>query len=192
MNFLDSRKRPREAFSLGCVISRPHFSSAHGLLYNLISPFDASMEGYAMLSTTYPFADAMKQAQRAVQIHLRELEQVVAHPTAESLPQVRTRLKAVLGSVKDQFRAEARDGYMNAVREQDQRFESKLACLRDEHRELKRDLEFLVDEADALQQINDTFPDKVNAWIAHFRKHEKSEIDLIQEAFDVDVGGEGG
>ena len=134
----------------------------------------------------------MKRAQLALQHHLLELEQIVAPPSAEYLPEVRIRLKAVFGLVKEHFRLEEQDGYMKAVKEQDQRFESDLQCLRDEHREMNRELAKLADEADALQQMDAEFSEKVMSWIDGFRNHEKREIDLVQEAFDVDVGGEGG
>jgi len=147
-----------------------------------------------MLTTTHRIADAMKRAQLALANHLHEVEQIVAPPiTTEKLPEVRIRLKAVLGLVSEHFRLEEKDdGYMKAVKEQDARFESDLQCMRDEHRELKRDLEILVDEAVALPVMDTVFSMNVNAWIERFRNHEKSEIDLVQEAFDVDVGGEGG
>jgi len=145
-----------------------------------------------MLATTHRFADAMKRAQLALQHQLRELEQLVAPHAADHLPDVRIRLKAVLSLVKEHFRIEEQDGYMNAVKEQDQRFESELQCFRDEHRAMRRELEFLVDEADSLQQIDAEFSESVHGWIDRFRMHEKNEIDLVQEAFDVDVGGEGG
>lgn len=146
-----------------------------------------------MLSTTNRIADAMKRAQLALEHHLREVEQIVAPPiTTEKLPEVRIRLKAVFGLVAEHFRLEEKDGYMKAVKEQDQRFESDLQCMRDEHRELKRDLENLVEDAEALPVIDGTFSTNFNAWHERFRKHEESEIDLVQEAFDVDVGGEGG
>jgi hypothetical protein len=155
-------------------------------------PIVAQKGGNTMLSTTHRVADAMKRAQLALQHHLRELEQIVAPPVAEKLPEVRIRLKAVLGLVTEHFRIEEQDGYMQAVKEQDQRFESDLKCLREEHSAMKRELELLIDEADALQQMDDEFSEKIYAWIDRFRMHEKSEIDLVQEAFDVDVGGEGG
>jgi hypothetical protein len=146
----------------------------------------------AMVTTTYPVADSMRRAQLALEQHMRELEQIVAHPEPDCLHEMRMRLKAAMGLVKMHFQREEQDGYMTAVMEQDTRYESDVECRLNEHREMRSDLAKLVDEADALPYFDHDFSKKVLAWIERFREHEKSEIDLVQEAFAVEVGGEGG
>jgi hypothetical protein len=145
-----------------------------------------------MVTTSYPVADRMRRAQLALDQHVRELEQIVARPVPDNLLEMRMRLKAIFGLVKDHFQREEQDGYMAAVMEHDPRYESDVECRMTEHREMRSELAKLVDEADALTQFDADFSERVQAWIEQFRKHEKGEIDLVQEAFAVEVGGEGG
>jgi hypothetical protein len=145
-----------------------------------------------MVTTSDPVADTMRRAQLALEHHVRELEQIVAHPVADKLLEMRMRLKAIQGLVKEHFQREEQEGYMTAVMEHDPRYESEVECRLTEHRELRSELAKLVDDADALATLDADFSEAVQAWMERFRKHEKSEIDLVQEAFAVEVGGEGG
>ncbi len=77
---------------------------------------------------------------------------------------------------------------MDAVRKQEPRLEHAIQNLIDEHRELVRSLDTLIEEAEAKNKLEDVFRQKVHRWIERVREHESRENGLLEDAFVEDLG----
>ena len=143
-----------------------------------------------MRQTANSVAEALGRAHEALLADLRELEQAVAPSSGEGLVRLRARLGEAHAHLTEHFRFEEENGYMDAVRAREPRLERTIQQLAEEHSQLKRSLDALIGEASAATNLSDTLRDEIREWIDCVRRHEVHENDLVQDAFDLDIGAE--
>ena len=135
-------------------------------------------------------AEALSQAHGALLADLRELKQAVRPSSEEGLRELRTRLGAAHAHITEHFRFEEQNGYMDAVRKREPRLERTIQQFVEEHGQLRRSLDALIGEATAATSLGDTLREEIREWIERVRQHEIRENDLVQDAFNLDIGGE--
>jgi hypothetical protein len=135
-------------------------------------------------------AEALRQTHAALLDDLRKLEQAVRPASEKGLAVVRARLDATHAHITEHFRFEEQNGYMETVRKREPRLERAIQQLIEEHHQLTQSLDALIGEARAAASLDDTVRAEVQRWLECVRRHEVRENDLIQDAFDLDIGGE--
>jgi DNA-binding transcriptional ArsR family regulator len=135
-------------------------------------------------------AEALGQAHRALLADLRELEQAVHPSSGEGLTDLRARLGATQRHVTEHFRFEEQNGYMDAVRKREPRLERVVGQLAEEHRQLARSLEVLTEQARTATSLEAPLREEVRGWVERVRRHEARENDIVQDAFNLDIGPE--
>jgi hypothetical protein len=108
----------------------------------------------------------------------------------EGLADLQTRLRVTRAHLAEHFRLEEQDGYMDAVRKRDPRFERTIQQLAQEHGQLERSLATLIAEAEKARSLDQAPQEGIRKWIEDVRAHEIRETDLVQDAFDLDIGTE--
>jgi hypothetical protein len=135
-------------------------------------------------------AEALGRAHAALLEDLRKLEEVTRPDSGAGLTELRAQLAATRAHVTEHFRFEEQNGYMDAVRKREPRLERTIQQLADEHRQLAQSLEALIEQARAATSLGDSLRDEVREWIERVRRHEIHENDLVQDAFNLDIGAE--
>jgi hypothetical protein len=143
-----------------------------------------------MAKTANPGAEAFGRAHAALERDLRKLEEAVGSSSGMSPAEVVARLGATQTHVREHFCFEEQDGYMDTIRQREPRLERAIQHLVEEHRQLAQSLEALLGEARTAPSLHEAFRDKVRTWVGRLRGHEAHEIDLVQEAFNWDIGAE--
>ena len=143
-----------------------------------------------MERTKNSVAEALGQAHAALLVDLRELEQATRLFSGEDLEELRTRLGEARAHLTEHFRFEEQNGYMDAVRKREPRLERAVQQLAEEHGQLQQALAALIRDAGAETSLGDTLRAEIRAWIERVRQHEVRENDLVQDAFDLDIGAE--
>jgi len=144
-----------------------------------------------MNSTETRIAEALRRAHDALLDDLRKLEEAVRPVSAERLAELRVQLGATHAHITAHFRFEEQNGYMNAVRKREPRLDRAIQLLAQEHRQLAEALNGLLKVCGAATSLEDTLRQQVRTWIQSVRQHEAREDDLVQEAFNLDIGAEG-
>jgi hypothetical protein len=140
--------------------------------------------------TESSIADALGRAHEALLADLQELKKAVRPFAAESLQELRARLRAAHAHITDHFRLEEHNGYMDIVRKREPRLERAIRELAEEHCLLTESLDALLMQAKAAENLEDTLREGIREWIKRVRRHEIRENDIIQDAFDLDIGPE--
>jgi DNA-binding transcriptional ArsR family regulator len=135
-------------------------------------------------------AEALARAHAALLEDLRKLEEAARPASGEGLAELRARLSATQTHVTEHFRFEEQNGYMDAVRKREPRLERTIQQLAEEHRQLAQSLAVLLEQARAATSLDDPFREAVRRWIERVREHEARENDLVQDAFNLDIGAE--
>ena len=135
-------------------------------------------------------AEALRRAHAALLEDLRKLEEAARPDSGEGPAELRARLGATRAHVTEHFRFEEQNGYMDAVRKREPRLERKIEQLAEEHRELAQSLERLIEHAGAATSLDDPFREEVRGWVERVRQHEVRENDVVQDAFNLDIGAE--
>jgi len=143
-----------------------------------------------MERTVPSVAEALGQAHTALLEDLRKLEATVAPTSEGGLPELRARLAASREHITEHFRFEEQNGYLDAVRRREPRLERTIQHLAEEHRQLARALDALIGNAAAAASLGGPLRNEVQAWIKQVRQHECHENDLVQDAFNLDIGAE--
>jgi hypothetical protein len=134
--------------------------------------------------------EALGRAHAALLNDLRQLAEAVRPASAEGLPDLRAGLDATRRHILEHFRFEEQNGYLDAVRKREPRLDRTVAQLAEEHRQLAESLDALIARAGAATHLDDTLREVVRGWIGRVRRHERCENDLVQDAFDSDIGPE--
>ena len=135
-------------------------------------------------------AEAMSRAHVALLEDLRALEGASRQESGEGLTGLRDRLAATLNHVAAHFRFEEENGYMDVVRTREPRLEHAVQQLGEEHRQLKQSLEALLGEARTATVLAPALGEKVRGWLGQIRRHEARENEVVQNAFNMDLGAE--
>lgn len=143
-----------------------------------------------MPSVKNSVVEAFLQAHRVLSDDLRKLEQAAGPKSGESLATLRDRLGKTRSHIAAHFRFEEHNGYMEMVRKREPRLERSIEHLAAEHRILGQSLDSIVAEAQAATSVAEALREKIRAWVKEVRKHEARENDVVQNAFNLDVGPE--
>jgi hypothetical protein len=121
---------------------------------------------------------------------LGKLDQAVQPSSGDGLEELRARLGATHAHITEHFRFEEQNGYMDAVRKREPRLERMIQQLAEEHGQLRRSLDALIGKAAAATSLGDTLREEIREWVERVREHEDRENDLVQDAFNLDIGVE--
>jgi hypothetical protein len=143
-----------------------------------------------MKRTETSVAEALGRAHAALLEDLRKLEAAARLASGKGLAELRTSLGMTRTHITEHFRFEEKNGYMATVRKREPRFERTVQQLADEHRWLAQTLDGLIEQAGSARTLDDALREKVRNWVERVRQHESSENDLVQDAFNLDVGAE--
>jgi hypothetical protein len=135
-------------------------------------------------------ADALKQVHGALLADLRALEQALQPSSGEGVAALRTRLGATHAHITEHFRCEEQNGYMDAVMKREPRLERTVQQLAQEHGQLRQSLDALIGQSRAVASLSDSMRGAIQDWIEEVRRHEQRENDLVQNAFNLDIGAE--
>jgi predicted nucleic acid-binding Zn-ribbon protein len=135
-------------------------------------------------------AEALSRAHAALLEDLRKLEEAADPSSSTDLAEMRARLGATQAHITEHFRFEEENGYLEALQKREPRLEPTIQQLAEEHRQLAQSLEALVGEARSATSLGNTFREKTRQWIKRVRQHEHRENDLVQDAFNLDIGAE--
>jgi hypothetical protein len=135
-------------------------------------------------------AEALRRAHAALLDDLRKLDQAARQAARGGTTALRAQLRLTRAHLAEHFRYEERDGYMGALRQREPRLERRIAGLADEHGRLMQSLQALIREAGAAGAGDDGLGKKIRAWLRRVRRHEACENQLVQEAFNTDIGAE--
>jgi hypothetical protein len=144
---------------------------------------------WVMAKRNNSIASALSRAHGALLDNLAKLEAAAARDVAYGEAELLARLEVTSKLVAEHFRFEEQNGYMNTVRNRDPRFDRIIHQLADEHRELTQGLHRLLEKA-AASWADSSFRAEVRDWLNHLRRHEQRENDLVQNAFNLDIGPE--
>jgi hypothetical protein len=143
-----------------------------------------------MKKTESSVAKALERAHAALLEDLRSLEEAARPAQAEGLVELRRRLEATQTHIIQHFHFEEQYGYMDTVRKREPRLERTIQQLAEEHCQLGQSLAVLIEQGRVATSLHDPFRDEVLRWIECVRKHEARENDLVQGAFNLDIGAE--
>jgi hypothetical protein len=135
------------------------------------------------------FGDALLRAHRVLLRDLRKLHEAAAAP-AQRPADLADRLDAVRASIAEHFRFEEENGYMASVLQIHPHLERLTQHLHEEHGQLLRSLDELRAEVRPAASLTDAVRDKVFAWVRAVSRHERSENNLVQDAFNLDLAAE--
>jgi hemerythrin len=141
-----------------------------------------------MERTESSVAEALRQAHLALLADLRELELAEPPSSGDGLAELRAQLGEVHAHITEHFRFEEQNGYMDALRKREPRFERAIEQLAEEHRQLRQSLESLIRQSTAAASLDQTLREQIRQWIKRVRQHEVRENDLVQDVFDLDIG----
>lgn len=135
-------------------------------------------------------AEALNRAHVALRKDLGKLEEAARPDSGEGAAALRKRLAATRTHVTEHFRFEEESGYLDGVRKREPRLERAAQQLEEEHRALAQTLDALVEEAQVDAGVGDAFRARLREWLERLRKHEARENELVQDAFNLDIGAE--
>jgi hypothetical protein len=143
-----------------------------------------------MPRTRYSIAEALNRAHVALRKDLGKLEEAARPASGEGAAELRARLAATRTHVLEHFRFEEECGYLDVVRTREPRLERAAQGLAEEHRLLAQTLDALLAEARTAAQLDEAFRKRIWAWLEQLRRHEAHENEVVQDAFNLDIGAE--
>ncbi len=130
----------------------------------------------------------LHQTHQALFKNLEELDETAARSGTDRSEDLRKKLAATQTLLAEHFGLEEQNGYMDALEVREPRLDRALRELVHEHRQLTTSLDALIEEAGGSTTLNEALLDRVQAWIAGVRRHEHRENELVQDAFNLDLG----
>jgi hemerythrin-like domain-containing protein len=135
-------------------------------------------------------AEELHQAHARLQTDLRKLENEAEATSTATLSQLRSHLQLTRVHVAGHFQFETQGGYMEALRNRQPRLYRTIGRLAEEHEEMMQSLDALIESSRRPTSQLKAIRERVRDWIDSVRSHERRENNLMQEAFDFDVGSE--
>jgi len=135
-------------------------------------------------------AKALSRAHQALLKDLEKLEGSVNPASNQDLTALRTRLGTTQLNLLDHFRFEELNGYMDKVKKREPRLERTIDQLAEEHRQLAQSLDALMGKAKRALNLDQGLRTEIKNWIAFVRQYESREDELVQNAFNLDIGAE--
>jgi hypothetical protein len=134
--------------------------------------------------------EGLRQAHTSLLEDLRKLEEAAQSSTRPEGAELTARLVATRAHIAEHFRYEEQNGYMDGVRKREPRLERTIQQLGDEHKELARSLDALIEQSRATTGPDAGQRAKVRIWVEQVRQHERRENEVVQVAFNQDIGAE--
>jgi hypothetical protein len=119
---------------------------------------------------------------------LRRLEEAASAAPANG-KQMGAALEAARAQLAEHFRLEEQSGRLDGVRDSEPRLERAVRHLLEEHHELMRSLDGLLDEARAGDNL-EALQYRAREWIVAVREHEERENVLVVDAVNLDIPAE--
>jgi hypothetical protein len=135
-------------------------------------------------------SDVLIRSHQMLLEDLRRLDQGARPSRGTTDEDLQKWLAEARGHLADHFRVEEENGYLNAERTREPRLERSAAGLAEEHRQLTQRLEELVKLAQQSSRLDENLLQEVRGWVASVRQHEIRENDLVQDAYNLDLGAE--
>jgi len=114
---------------------------------------------------------------------------------ARKLSSVQFTLKSFQRHLERLMNIEEQDGYMLLVLESKPNLDIRLKRLEREHEQLRENIRVLVPAVEMLSETDDEeferLCDEINSFLDCVDRHDREEIELLQEAMLFDEGGEG-
>src|SRR6516225_10090607 len=139
-----------------------------------------------MPSSEISLSEDIRRAHAALLQDLRDLEKTAQLAVAGPMTPLRDCLATTREHVINHFRFEEQDGYMDAARKRQPHLERVIQELLDEHRQLSRSLDGLIEGAEVTSHVDDALLQDIRAWVQRVRQHEARENALMQNAFNLD------
>jgi hemerythrin-like domain-containing protein len=134
--------------------------------------------------------EALGRAHTDLLDDLRRLEGADRPASGAGPSELESRLAATQAHITEHFRFEEEGGYMDALRKDQPHLERAILQLAAEHRELAQAVAALLEQARAVRDLDGKVRDAVREWIARVRRHETRENQLVQDAFNRDIGSD--
>lgn len=117
---------------------------------------------------------------------LRALELAVSRTSNCGLSEIRSCLHAA----EAYFNPPLQDNVLNLTNGQEPRLEHAVGQLAEEETRLHGALQELIakTQCQSLTAVNDEFREAVRQWMQRFRRHHDCKIDLIQDAWNQEIG----
>lgn len=142
-----------------------------------------------MTTSSHAAVEALREAHSKLLEDLQSLEDAIPHSVTGA--DLGARLIQTQQDVLDHFaREELNGGYMDTVRQREPRLERAVRRLGDDHRLLAEQISGLVARATASSRNDSTLGRDIIRWIKDLRRHERCEIDLVQDTFTSDISAE--
>jgi hypothetical protein len=135
-------------------------------------------------------AEALDQAHAALAWYLRPLEEAASATAGDGIVELSSHLARTKTHLTEHFHFEEHNGHMDAIREREPRLEHAVQQLTGDHRQLLQSLDALLERTQAATSLGGPLREEVRRWINHVRQHEARENELVQEAFNRDIGAE--
>ena len=136
-------------------------------------------------------AEQLTEAHDALARDLQKLDEAAAAPAGDDLWELKTRLGTVWRHLLEHFRFEEQNGYMDAVWQREPRLERTIVRLLNEHRQLAKSLEALIEKVWTRKGWTPSLAREIQAWVQRIRQHEARENTLVRDAYHLDLGSEG-
>ena len=141
-----------------------------------------------MSSIDTSLAGDLGRAHAALLRDLQDLESAIGLSANASLRYLIARLRATRAHIQEHFSFEEQNGYMDVVWKREPRLERAIDDLAREHAQLRASLDKMIEQASTAAGIDDGLRENIYAWLTHVRQHEERENDLVQDAFELDIG----
>jgi hypothetical protein len=135
-------------------------------------------------------AETLGRLRALLHQELSRVEAMAREPTAEVRGPLLQALLAIRPQLDEHFRFEEENGYMREVLVREPNWERAAAHLREEHVQLLRSLDTLLDVARRDGAAPDGLGERVLAWAREVRRHESEENRLYQDAFNIELSAE--
>jgi hypothetical protein len=136
-----------------------------------------------MKKTQISITERISAAHARLLMDLDGLEQAADDPAGLS-PHLE-RIRAHLG---EHFQLEEQDGYMAGILKRKPHLEHAVRALLQEHRQLARTLDELL--IGSRRELDGALGPDVRRWVGEMRRHESRENELVEDAFNLDLGTE--
>lgn len=127
-------------------------------------------------------------AHAALRADLHDLEMIANPATPQGIDKLRVRLGEVRAHVLQHFSSEEDGGWFDHIKRDQPRLAKAVQALVDEHIRLREALETIDLACRTASSIDESIRERVKAFVATMRQHESREDDLIQEAYNRDIG----
>jgi iron-sulfur cluster repair protein YtfE (RIC family) len=142
-----------------------------------------------MSELTNDFSNALIHAHRDLLQHIKKLNDLVNAKQWLSALALRRELELIRDELTEHFRFEEEGGYMSAVVQRQPQMANAIGELRNDHDSLAITLNGFIERIGPSFLPHDEFLSEIHDWMNSLREHETRENRIVQEAFNMEIGG---